>query len=217
LLTISLLPLILDSCSSRASGTVTMPTLGSIVQNGKFAAAALPFSTIALNSVDCARGAAVAGASGAGRGGWAARLALGCDEARGRLDHGLRRVLHACDAACGVRLSPSAATPRRAPPGMLLSYCPLPSSRALPRDWPAPAHLADVRQANDARLQRVQHRRGPAGQPRAVRVSGGGARGRRGGRGGRGGRPLHMAAGAQAASGARRSGGRASRARRCHC
>jgi hypothetical protein len=29
-----------------------MPTLGSIVQKGKLAAAALPFSTIALKSVD---------------------------------------------------------------------------------------------------------------------------------------------------------------------
>lgn len=41
------------SCCRRASGTVTMPTLGSMVQKGKLAAAALPFSTIALNSVDC--------------------------------------------------------------------------------------------------------------------------------------------------------------------
>jgi hypothetical protein len=66
-LTISLLPLILESTSSRESGTVTMPTLGSMVQKGKLAAAALPFSTIALKRVDC-RAAAV--------GGW--RLACGC-------------------------------------------------------------------------------------------------------------------------------------------
>ena len=39
---------------SLESGTVTMPVFGSIVQKGKLAAAALPFSTIALNSVDCA-------------------------------------------------------------------------------------------------------------------------------------------------------------------
>lgn len=40
------------SCCRRASGTVTMPTLGSMVQKGKLAAAALPFSTMALNRVD---------------------------------------------------------------------------------------------------------------------------------------------------------------------
>jgi hypothetical protein len=45
--------LILLSSDSLGSGTVTMPTLGSIVQKGKFAAAAFPFSTIALNRVDC--------------------------------------------------------------------------------------------------------------------------------------------------------------------
>ena len=39
----------------RSSGTATTPTLGSMVQNGKFAAWALPFSHSALNSVDCAR------------------------------------------------------------------------------------------------------------------------------------------------------------------
>jgi len=33
------------STPSRGSGTATMPTLGSIVQNGKLAACALPFST----------------------------------------------------------------------------------------------------------------------------------------------------------------------------
>lgn len=47
------------SCCSRASGTVTMPTLGSIVQKGKFAAAALPFSTMALNRVDCVQESSV--------------------------------------------------------------------------------------------------------------------------------------------------------------
>mmetsp|Transcript_20940 Transcript_20940/g.35094 ORF Transcript_20940/g.35094 Transcript_20940/m.35094 type:complete len:217 (+) Transcript_20940:688-1338(+) len=41
-----------DSTSRRSSGTATSPTLGSIVQKGKFAASALPFSTNALNSVD---------------------------------------------------------------------------------------------------------------------------------------------------------------------
>ena len=41
------------STASRSSGTATMPTLGSMVQNGKFAAWALPFSQRALNSVDC--------------------------------------------------------------------------------------------------------------------------------------------------------------------
>jgi hypothetical protein len=51
--TVSLDLLILLSSDSRGSGTVTMPTLGSIVQKGKLAAAALPFSTMALNSVDC--------------------------------------------------------------------------------------------------------------------------------------------------------------------
>jgi hypothetical protein len=51
-LTVSRDLLILLSSCSRGSGTVTMPTLGSMVQKGKLAAAALPFSTMALNSVD---------------------------------------------------------------------------------------------------------------------------------------------------------------------
>ena len=37
---------------SRVSGTSTIPTLGSMVQNGKFAAWAFEFSTMALNRVD---------------------------------------------------------------------------------------------------------------------------------------------------------------------
>mmetsp|Transcript_3112 Transcript_3112/g.8671 ORF Transcript_3112/g.8671 Transcript_3112/m.8671 type:complete len:231 (-) Transcript_3112:153-845(-) len=40
------------SCSRRGSGTPTTPTLGSMVQNGKLAACAAPFSTMALKSVD---------------------------------------------------------------------------------------------------------------------------------------------------------------------
>jgi hypothetical protein len=47
-----LLLMSLSTCS-LLSGTVTMPVLGSMVQKGKLAAAALPFSTMALNSVDC--------------------------------------------------------------------------------------------------------------------------------------------------------------------
>ncbi len=39
-----------------------MPTLGSMVQKGKLAACALPFSTSALNRVDC-------GGVGGGKGG----------------------------------------------------------------------------------------------------------------------------------------------------
>lgn len=39
--------------SSRGSGTATMPTFGSMVQKGKLAACALPFSHSALNMVDC--------------------------------------------------------------------------------------------------------------------------------------------------------------------
>ncbi len=37
--------------SSRESGTATIPTFGSIVQNGKLAACAFPFSQIALKRV----------------------------------------------------------------------------------------------------------------------------------------------------------------------
>jgi hypothetical protein len=43
---------ILDSTRSRSSGTVQMPVLGSMVQNGKFAAWAWPFLTMALKRVD---------------------------------------------------------------------------------------------------------------------------------------------------------------------
>ncbi len=42
------------STAKRSSGTATTPTLGSMVQKGKFAAWALPFSHSALNRVDCA-------------------------------------------------------------------------------------------------------------------------------------------------------------------
>mmetsp|Transcript_10478 Transcript_10478/g.26022 ORF Transcript_10478/g.26022 Transcript_10478/m.26022 type:complete len:202 (-) Transcript_10478:146-751(-) len=48
----SLEPEMLDRICRRGSGTVTMPVLGSMVQKGKLAAAALPFSTMALNRVD---------------------------------------------------------------------------------------------------------------------------------------------------------------------
>ena len=44
------------STASRSSGTATTPTLGSMVQKGKFAAWALPFSQSALNNVDCEHG-----------------------------------------------------------------------------------------------------------------------------------------------------------------
>ena len=40
------------SLSRRASGTATSPVLGSMVQNGKFAACALAVRVRALNSVD---------------------------------------------------------------------------------------------------------------------------------------------------------------------
>ena len=43
----------LQHTCSRSSGTATMPMFGSIVQKGKLAASALPFSHMALNSVDC--------------------------------------------------------------------------------------------------------------------------------------------------------------------
>ena len=42
-----------EATCSRSSGTATMPTFGSIVQKGKFAACALAFLQIALKSVDC--------------------------------------------------------------------------------------------------------------------------------------------------------------------
>eukprot|EP00976_Prorocentrum_cordatum_P042418 859313-Prorocentrum_minimum.AAC.2 len=42
----------LDKTSKRSSGTGTSPTLGSIVQKGKFAASALVPSTSALKRVD---------------------------------------------------------------------------------------------------------------------------------------------------------------------
>jgi hypothetical protein len=41
-----------ERTARRGSGTATVPTLGSMVQNGKLAASALPFSTSALNRVD---------------------------------------------------------------------------------------------------------------------------------------------------------------------
>ena len=44
--------LILAKIPRRSSGTETTPTLGSIVQNGKFAASALAFATRALKRVD---------------------------------------------------------------------------------------------------------------------------------------------------------------------
>ncbi len=53
-LTSSLDLLMLESTLRRSSGTVTMPVLGSMVQKGKLAACAFPFSTMALNRVDCA-------------------------------------------------------------------------------------------------------------------------------------------------------------------
>ena len=49
---ICLLPAIAASFSSRSSGTATSPTLGSMVQNGKFAACAAAVRVSALNSVD---------------------------------------------------------------------------------------------------------------------------------------------------------------------
>ena len=49
---ICLLPAIAASLSRRGSGTATSPTLGSMVQNGKFAACAAAVFVSALNSVD---------------------------------------------------------------------------------------------------------------------------------------------------------------------
>jgi hypothetical protein len=49
---ICLLPAMAASLSSRASGTATSPTLGSIVQKGKFAAWAAAVRVNALNKVD---------------------------------------------------------------------------------------------------------------------------------------------------------------------
>jgi hypothetical protein len=62
-LTSSLEPEMSLSCFKRGSGTVTMPTLGSMVQKGKLAAAALPFSTMALKRVDCSSSDAEQGAA----------------------------------------------------------------------------------------------------------------------------------------------------------
>ncbi len=45
-------PAMSASVSSRASGTATSPTFGSIVQKGKFAACAAAVFVSALNSVD---------------------------------------------------------------------------------------------------------------------------------------------------------------------
>ena len=67
--TVCLLLVMVDSWSRRESGTVTMPTFGSMVQKGKLAASALPFSTMALNSVDCGGSHSAPAGSAMARGG----------------------------------------------------------------------------------------------------------------------------------------------------